>query len=256
MKPSREHAYQIFTLLKKHYPDAHMVLQWGNNFELLVAIILSAQCTDKKVNEVTVKVFPKYKLEQPELTHQYQNYTRTELPSEEINKGKDPHVANAPQDDNLDRESLVELVNFAFVPISELEQDIKSTGFYHNKAKNVQAAAQTVLDRFNGILPKTIAELITIPGVGRKTANVFLGNAYEISEGIAVDTHVTKQAQLLGLTTQKTPEKIEQDLMQLFNQKDWFTLTYLLIEHGRNMRKKKSDRLMCGDKHCLLGDTV
>lgn len=234
MEPTKEHAYQIYTLLKQHYPNAKMILEWGNNFELLVSIILSAQCTDKKVNEVTARVFPKYQLEQPELRHQYQNYTRIDLPSKEK----------------------IELINFAFTPLPELEQDIKPTGFYHNKAKNVQAAAQTVLEKFHGVLPKTIAELITIPGVGRKTANVFLGNAYGISEGIAVDTHVTKQSQLLGLTREKTPEKIEQDLMKLFDQKDWFALTYLLIEHGRNMRKKKSDRYMCGDSHCPLGDTV
>jgi endonuclease-3 len=109
-----------------------------------------------------------------------------------------------------------------------------------------------VLDDFHGILPKTIAELTKIPGVGRKTANVFLGNAYDIYEGIAVDTHVTKQAQGLGLTKQTTPEKIEQDLMQLFDKKDWFSLTYLLIEHGRNKRRKKQDRVMCSDSSCLL----
>src|SRR6185437_4607338 len=107
---NKEKAYQIFQLLKKHYPHAKMILEWKNNFELLVAIILSAQCTDKKVNEVTARVFPKYRLQQPELRHQYQNYTRTDLPREEINKGKDPHVAHAPQDDNLKYEDLIEIV--------------------------------------------------------------------------------------------------------------------------------------------------
>ena len=221
---------EIFSLLQKHYPHAKMILTWENNFELLVSIILSAQCTDKKVNEVTTRVFPKYKQERPEFGHHYQNYTRIDLP----------------------KEQLIELVNFACVPIEELEQDIKSTGFFHNKAINVQKAASTVLDTFHGILPQTIAELTTIPGVGRKTANVFLGNAYGIYEGIAVDTHVTKQSQILGLTTQSDPVKIEQDLMRLFPQEQWFPLTYLLVEHGRNMRKKKSDRITCGEKGCLL----
>jgi endonuclease-3 len=207
-----------------------MILQCSNNFELLVSIILSAQCTDKKVNEVTTTAFPKYKHYRAELDHHYQNYTRIELP----------------------KEQLIELVNFAFVPLGELEQDIKSTGFYHNKATNVQAAARVVLDKYYGILPRSISELITIPGVGRKTANVFLGNAYGIYEGIAVDTHVTKQSQALGLTTNTDPVKIEQDLMKLFPQNQWFPLTYLLIEHGRNMRKKKSDKITCGEKDCAL----
>ncbi|HYK08394.1 MAG TPA: endonuclease III [Candidatus Eisenbacteria bacterium] len=229
---TKEKAQEILQLLKRHYPNAKMILEWGNNFELLVAIILSAQCTDKKVNEVTAKVFPKYKQEFPQLQSRYANYTRIDLP----------------------KEQLIELVNFAYGDLTQLEQDIKSTGFYHNKAKSVQGAAKTVLEKFHGILPRSIKELTTIPGVGRKTANVFLGNAYGIFEGIAVDTHVTKQSQLLGLTKEKTPEKIEQDLIQLFPQKDWFPLTYLLIEHGRNMRKKKSDRIICGNGACLLQD--
>lgn len=223
-------AQEIFQILKKHYPSAKMILEWENNFELLVAIILSAQCTDKKVNEVTSVVFPKYKKERPEFASHYQNYTRIELPKEQV----------------------VELVNFAFVPLEELEQDIKSTGFFHNKAKNVQAAALTILDKYSGILPKSISELTTIPGVGRKTANVFLGNAYGIYEGIAVDTHVTKQSQILCLSKNTDPIKIEQDLMKLFPQEQWFPLTYLLIEHGRNMRKKKTDRISCSDKECIL----
>ena len=227
---TKHQAQEIFQLLKMHYPNAKMILEWDNNFELLVSIILSAQCTDKKVNEVTSKMFPKYKHERSEFKNHYQNYTRIDIPKEQI----------------------IELVNFAFVPLEELEQDVKSTGFYHNKATNVQAAARVVLDKFSGILPKTISELITIPGVGRKTANVFLGNAYDIYEGVAVDTHVTKQSQILGLSKNTDPVKIEQDLMNLFPQNQWFQLTYLLIEHGRNMRKKKSDRIMCEEKDCML----
>jgi len=230
--PTREYAYGIFSVLKNHYPHAKMILQWENNFELLVSIILSAQCTDKKVNEVTAALFPKYKKENPKLETEYTKYRRILLRSDEM----------------------IEMVNVAFSPIVELENDIKPTGFYHNKAKSLHNAALTILDKFNGILPKTIAELTTIPGVGRKTANVFLTNAYHIDEGIAVDTHVTKQSQLLGLTKEKTPEKIEQDLMKLFPKSEWHQLTYMLIEHGRNIRRKKSDRKMCGNNDCLLRD--
>src|SRR5260221_2512654 len=232
-----EKAQEIFQLLKKHYPNAHMVLNWGNNFELLVAIIVSAQCTDKKVNEVTSTVFPKYRKERKELKSRYEECRKI------LRQAQNPMLTN---------EEVVEIVNFAFVPLTELEQDIKSTGFYHNKAKSVQAAAKVVLDKFHGILPKTIAEMTTIPGVGRKTANVFLGNVYHISEGIAVDAHVTRQAQALGLTKNTDPVKIEQDLMKLFPKNQWFPLTYLLIEHGRNMRRKLSDRFMCADSTCIL----
>lgn len=228
----KQHAYKIFHLLEEHYPDAKMILQWGNQFELLVAIILSAQCTDVMVNKVTAKLFPKYQKSFPQLRRHYEA---------EMQKIRTPT-----------RRELIEISNFAHFPIEELEQDIRSTGFYHNKAKNIQAAASMVIEKYHGALPKSIAELITIPGVGRKTANVFLGNAYHIYEGIAVDTHVTKQSQALGLTKQTNPEKIEQDLMKLFNPKDWFKLTYLLIEHGRNMRRKKSDRKVCGKKDCIL----
>ena len=229
--PTKEYAYHILEILKKHYPHAKMILQWTSNFELLVSIILSAQCTDKKVNEVTHIIFPKYKTPRKEFGKEYEEYEKVIM---------------------LAQEEVIELVNFAFVPLAELEQDIKSTGFYHNKAKSVQGAAKTVLQIFHGTIPRTITELTTIPGVGRKTANVFIGNAYHIYEGIAVDTHVSKQSQLLHLTKEKNPEKIERDLMQLFDQKDWFPLTYLLIEHGRNMRKKKSDRQNCKEKDCIL----
>ena len=239
-QPTKEYAQEIFHLLKKHYPKAKMVLEWTNNFELLVAIILSAQCTDKKVNEVTASLFPKYKHERFEFESQYNKFSR---------------IVNQSKNSEISKDEVIELVNFANVPLEELEQDIKSTGFYHNKAKSVQGAASTVLEKFHGILPRSIKEMTTIPGVGRKTANVFLGNAYGIYEGIAVDTHVAKQAQALGLTTNTTPEKIEQDLMQLFPQDEWFPLTYLLIEYGRNKRRKASDRVICDDKNCILCNT-
>lgn len=227
MKPNKQHAKEILLLLKSHYPDAKMVLKWGNNWELLVAIILSAQCTDKKVNEVTEKLFPKYE----KLRIKNKKY---------LEKLK----AITPQ--------IQEVINFASVPVAELEKDIRSTGFYHNKARNIQAAAKVVLENYHGYIPKTISELIGIPGVGRKTANVFLGNAYGIVEGIAVDTHVSKQSHVLGLTNQTNPDKIERDLMDLFDKKDWFKLTYLLIEHGRNMRRRKDLKITCGKADCLL----
>lgn len=170
------------------------------------------------VNKVTTIVFPKYKTPRKEFMKDYDAYKKT---------------VTIPQ------EELIEMVNFALTPLPELEQDIKSTGFYRNKAKSVQGAAQYLLAHHHGIIPQTMEEMIHIPGVGRKTANVVLGNAYHVYVGIAVDTHVKKQAQLLGLTKETTPEKIEQDLMQLFDAKNWFPLTYLLIEHGRTMRFKK-----------------
>ncbi|HSW88185.1 MAG TPA: endonuclease III [Candidatus Saccharimonadales bacterium] len=230
-RPSKAYAYEIFHQLEKHYSKARMILEWGNNWELIVAIILSAQCTDIMVNKVTAKLFPKYRkgLLNQRNPYEWDNEIYT-----------------------IDKAEFNEIVAFATLPLSELEQDIKSTGFYRNKAKNIQAAAKMMLEKYHGVFPKTIAELINIPGVGRKTANVFLGNAYKIYEGIAVDTHVMKQSQLLGLTKETKPEKIEKDLMKLFDQKDWFKLTYLLIEHGRNMRKKKSDRIVCEEKDCIL----
>lgn len=259
MKPTKEYAQQIFQTLREHYPNAQMILRWSNNWELLVAIILSAQCTDKKVNEVTAVLFPKYKAKRKELESQYSDFSRMVIPnhvSPRLRKEKIFSTELAYQDESLNQEEFTELINFAFVPITELEQDIRSTGFYHNKARNVQAAAKKVLDDFHGVFPKTIVEMTTIPGVGRKTANVFLGNAFGITEGIAVDTHVTKQAQLLGLTTKKTPEKIEQDLMQLFPKNQWFSLTYLLIEHGRNMQRRKDKREACRNAACLLHDNI
>ena len=209
-----EKTAEIFQLLKKKYPHAKIILHFDNPWELLVAVILSAQCTDVMVNKVTKTLFPKYLAKRDHAPH---------------DKSKIKNITPDVQ----------EIINYAEVPIAELEQDIKSTGFYRNKAKSVQGAAKTVLKQFDGTVPKTMKEMLTIPGVGRKTANVVLGNAYGVVEGIAVDTHVKRQAVRLGLSRNTTPEKIEQDLMKLFPKKDWFTLTYLLIEHGRAMRFQK-----------------
>ena len=182
--------------VKKHYPNAKIVLNYSNNWELLVAVMLSTQCTDKMVNIVTAKLFQKYK----------------------------------------------KIQDYASADIHELEQDIHSTGFYRNKAKNIQASAKMILEKFNGEVPKTMAELIMLPGVARKTANIVLGNAFGVIEGVAVDTHVSRLSQRLGLTANTNTDKIEQDLMKLFDKKDWFNLTYLLIEHGRAICKAKKPK--------------
>jgi len=183
----KERAQKILKALKKLIPDAGMSLKYSNNWELLVAVVLSAQCTDKKVNEVTEKLFKKY-------------------------KKLDDYVDARPR---------------------EFQKDIYSTGFYRVKTKNILAAAKLVKEKFSGRVPKTMAEMLEIPGVSRKTANVVLGNAYGVVEGIAVDTHAIRLSQRFGLTNNKDPKKIEQDLMKLYPKKEWFKLTYYFIEYGR-----------------------
>lgn len=177
----------ISRTLKKLYPHAKIALSFKNQWELMVAVQLSAQCTDKKVNQVTPLLFKKY----PTL----ENYVR----------------ANP----------------------REFERDIHATGFYRNKTKNILAAAKMVKEKFHGRLPRTMEEMLTIPGVARKTANVVLGNAYGVVEGIAVDTHVKRLAKKLGLTNETDPVKIERDLMAILPRKDWFLFTYRLINYGR-----------------------
>ena len=223
MAVSKTHALLILSILKKTYTNAGMILQFSNNWELLVSVILSAQCTDKKVNEVTANIFPKYRA----LNLSAENYSSLF--------------------DTITPE-IQEIINFALVPCKELEHDIRQTGFYRNKAKNLQNAADLVLTQFHGTIPDTMNEITKIPGVARKTGNVVLGNAYAVVEGIAVDTHVKRLSNRFGLTKHSHPEKIEQDLMRLFPRNEWFMLTYYLIEHGRaicNARKPKCD-------HCVL----
>lgn len=182
-----EKAARMLRVLKKLFPKTGMTLRYSNNWELLVAVVLSAQCTDKKVNEVTEKLFKKYR--------------------------------------TLD----------AYVKAKrrEFENDIRPTGFYRNKAKNILAAARMVREKFGGRLPRTMEEMIMIPGVARKTANVVLGNAYGVVEGVAVDTHVRRLTRLHGLTDHIDPVKIERDLMQIVPKKEWFLFTYYLIDYGR-----------------------
>jgi len=180
-------ARKVTAELKRLFPDAKMALRYSNNWELLVAVILSAQCTDKKVNEVTASLFQKY--------HTLDDYV------------------------NADR--------------VEFENDIHSTGFYRNKAKNILGAAKMLKKDFGGVVPKTMEEILLLPGVARKTANVVLGNAYNVVEGIAVDTHVRRLTRLWGLTDENNPVKIERDLMAILPKSEWFSFTYRVIEYGR-----------------------
>ena len=188
LRERKSKAAKIVKRLKELFPDATIALNYSNNWELLVAVILSAQCTDKKVNEVTAKLFKKY-------------------------RKLDDYVSANPK---------------------EFEADIHSTGFYHNKTKNILAAAKMVREVFKGRVPKTMEELLQIPGVARKTANVVLGTAYGVAEGIAVDTHVIRLANLLGLTDHKDPVKIERDLMDILPKEEWIGFTYRLINYGRS----------------------
>lgn len=174
-------------ILTKLFPDPKCALHYKKPWELLVAVILSAQCTDKKVNEVTKELFKKY------LT--LDDYVRADT--------------------------------------KEFEQAIYSAGFYKAKTKNIIAAAKVVQNNFVGKIPKTMGEMVTIPGVGRKTANVVLGELYGFAEGIAVDTHVIRLSRLLGLTKQRDVVKIERDLMQIIPKKDWVRFSHLFILYGR-----------------------
>ena len=183
----RKRAAKIIRKLERLFPKSRIVLRYSNPWELFVAVVLSAQCTDKKVNEVTDKLFKKYR----------------------------------------------KLDDYIGASRNKFEKDIRSTGFYRNKAKNILSAAKMLKNRFHGRLPKTMKEMVTIPGIGRKSANVILGNVYGVVEGIAVDTHVKRLSGVLGLSKERTPEKMEKDLMKMVTRKDWFKITYLLIDYGR-----------------------
>ncbi|MGB9959741.1 MAG: endonuclease III [Candidatus Bathyarchaeales archaeon] len=183
----------IIEFLEKAHSDAKIALHYTNPLELLVATILSAKCTDERVNEVTKKLFKKYKTAE----------------------------------------------DYAKADLKELEEDIRSTGFYKNKAKNIQRCCQILVKKFNSQVPKTMAEMLELPGVARKTANIVLSNAYEVIEGIAVDTHVRRVAKRLGLTANEDPNKIEADLMKIVPKIYWMRITDLLIFHGRRVCKAK-----------------
>jgi endonuclease-3 len=180
---------QIFELLKQNYPAAKCGLDWKNPFELLIATILSAQCTDKKVNSVTPELFQKF-----------------------------------PNPEKLSK-----------AEIGLIENHIRSIGLFRNKAKSLKAAAIMLHEEFHGSVPQDMAELTKLPGVGRKTANVVLSNAFDINSGIAVDTHVFRLAKRLELSKQDNPEKTEKELMEKFPQDSWGALSHLLITHGRQI---------------------
>jgi endonuclease-3 len=196
--PKAERAPEIRRRLQKAYPDAHCALDFSNPYELTVATILSAQCTDKRVNMVTPELFRRY-------------------PTPAALAAADP---------------------------ADVEEIIKSTGFFRAKTKSLIGMATAVDEKHDGAIPAKMDELVKLPGVGRKTANVVLGNAFDVNVGVVVDTHVTRVSQRLGLTKQTDPVKIEQDLMKLFPQAGWTMLSHLFIEHGRQVcdaRKPKCE---------------
>jgi endonuclease-3 len=202
MNDAQKRARKIVSRLKKSYPEARCSLNHTSPLELLVATVLSAQCTDERVNIVTADLFRKYR--------GAEDYTR--------------------------------------VAQEELEQDIRSTGFFRNKAKAIQGACKLITERYGGRVPETMEELLELPGVARKTANVVLGNAFGVASGVVVDTHVSRLSQRLGLTREVQPEKIERDLCELSPRKDWIDFSHLLIAHGRAVCKARAP--LCAE--CFL----
>ncbi|RUM87603.1 MAG: endonuclease III [Thermodesulfatator sp.] len=200
----RERIKEIISRLQKEYDKARIALEFKDPFQLLVAVILSAQCTDVRVNMITPALFERF-----------------------------PGPREMAQAD-----------------VSEIEEIIRSCGFFRNKAKNIKAAAAILVEKFGGKVPDNMKDLLTLPGVARKTANVVLFNAYGVIEGIAVDTHVKRLAKRLGLTRETDPVKIERDLMQKIPKELWGRITYLLIEHGRRVCKARKPAC----DQCILKD--
>lgn len=203
-KKKRERAGEIVARMREAYPDAHCSLDHENAYQLLVATILSAQCTDERVNKVTPALFERY-----------------------------PEPAD-----------------LAAAEREELEELIHSTGFFRNKAKSLQGMAEAVVEGHDGRIPDTMKELVKLPGVGRKTANVILGVAFGKAEGVVVDTHVKRLSGRLKLTAQKTPTKIERDLMEIIPREDWTQLAHFFIDHGRAVCDARAPK--CGE--CVLAD--
>lgn len=196
--PEKLYAAKVVRSLKKEYPEVACALEFQTPVQLLIATILSAQCTDKQVNLVTRELFKRY-----------------------------PTAAD-----------------FATADLRDLENAIKSTGYYRSKAKNIKACCQKLVELYGGEVPRNLDDLVSLPGVGRKTANVVLGVAYGIPSGVVVDTHVGRLAHRLGLTQHRAPVKIEQDLMNLLPQKEWIDFSHRLIHHGRricNARRPKCE---------------
>lgn len=200
----RRHTAVLIRRLRAAHPDAHCELQHEGAFQLLVATILSAQCTDRRVNLVTPALFARY---------------------------PDP-------------------ASLAAADAAEVEAIIRSTGFYRNKARNLIAMARALVERFGGDVPRTLAELVTLPGVGRKTANVVLGDAFGTPEGVVVDTHVGRLSRRLGLSAAEDPERVEADLVRLVPRGHWTLLSHLLIFHGRRVCAARAPRCDA----CVLAD--
>ena len=200
----KEQAIEIIERLRREYPDAKTALNFSNPMELLVATILSAQCTDKRVNEITSSLFKKYK----------------------------------------------SVSDYASANQAVFEQEIRSAGFYHNKAKNIIAAAQAIESHFAGQVPRTMKEMLELPGVARKTANVVLSEAYGVVDGIAVDTHVKRLSNRLKFSISTDPKKIELDLMAIFPRSYWYDVCNTLIAHGRNVCLAKNP--LC--RQCKLNE--
>ena len=189
----KDRTKEIIRRMKRAYPDAKCSLNHSNAFELLIATILSAQCTDQRVNIVTADLFRKYR----------------------------------------------EPADYLKVSEKELQNDVRTTGFFRNKAKSIRGTSRTLIDEYHGKVPQTMAELLELPGVARKTANVVLGNAFGIKAGVVVDTHVTRLSHRLDLTQQKTAEKIELDLIEIVPRKEWVIFPHLMIHHGRAICKAR-----------------
>ena len=198
----KERTEKIIKLLKRAHPDAKCALHHSNAFELLIATILSAQCTDERVNKVTADLFRKYR---------------------------------KPED-------------YLKVPATELQADVRTTGFFRNKTKSIQGACKILVEEFDDEVPQSMAELLKLPGVARKTANVVLGVAYGKAEGVVVDTHVSRLSHRLKLTKQKDAGKIEKDLMEIVPRKNWIEFAHLLIFHGRRICKAR--RPLC--EQCVV----
>jgi len=202
----KRYAAKVVRLLGRHYPDAHCALDFQTPLELLVATILSAQCTDERVNLVTKSLFKDYRT----------------------------------------------AADYAGADQAELEREIQSTGFFRNKAKNLRACCQALVDKYGAQVPQDLEALVELPGIGRKTANVVLGTAYGIASGIVVDTHVGRVSRRLGLTSHgdKDAVRIEQDLLELIPKKEWIDFSHRMIQHGRRIciaRKPKCDECPLGD---------
>ena len=202
--PIEERAPHIVRILSKAHPHAAVALNFSNPLEMLVATILSAQCTDEKVNEVTASLFQKYRAAE----------------------------------------------DYVKVPEDELKADIRPTGFYNQKATSIREACRRIVEVYDGVVPDSMEDLLTLRGVARKTANIVLGNAFGIVEGIAVDTHVKRLANRLGFSSESDPDKIERDLMRLILERRWFDFTYVLIDHGRAVCVARGPR--CED--CPVSD--